>query len=184
MVQVFTRGLETTNTFLNLARFELSVYETPLIIFFNQGDRANKHKAPTNEEPTRNGNKGNSNLCKIASNIPAKYCAEAMLANHIPIISETTRGGDNLVIIDKPTGDKQSSPKVWNKYTVTNHIGLTKPEEVFRLAKCMTKKPTPKNAKAKVNLRGIFGSLPILFKNTHIMANKGAIEKIKIALID
>ena len=43
---------------------------------------------------------------------PAAYCPYALAKNHIPIIIPLNRFGDNLVIIESPIGDKQSSPKV------------------------------------------------------------------------
>lgn len=59
--------------------------------------------------------------------IPAKYCPKALAKNHIPIIKPTILGGDNLVIADKPMGDRHNSPVVMKKYPIANQKRFTMP---------------------------------------------------------
>ena len=40
-------------------------------------------------------------------------------------MSPAIRAIDNLVTIESPTGDKQSSPKVWKRYITTRNTRLT-----------------------------------------------------------
>jgi len=46
---------------------------------------------------------------------PPILLAAATNRNQAPIIKDAIRRGANLVTIDKPIGDKQSSPIVWKK---------------------------------------------------------------------
>ena len=52
------------------------------------------------------------NEFKIKGNFPAIYFATAEDRNQNPIIKEANFFGDTLVTIDRPIGDKHSSPNV------------------------------------------------------------------------
>src|SRR5690606_7670232 len=47
---------------------------------------------------------------------PAILLAKEMERNQAPITKPTVFAGESLVIMDRPTGDKLSSPVVWKKY--------------------------------------------------------------------
>ncbi len=46
---------------------------------------------------------------------PAMVLPMAVPRNQVPIMRLTNFGGASLVTFDKPTGDRQSSPNVWNR---------------------------------------------------------------------
>ena len=45
----------------------------------------------------------------------ARNCENAVAKNQVPITVLTRIRGDNFVTIDRPTGERQSSPVVWNR---------------------------------------------------------------------
>ena len=45
--------------------------------------------------------------------MPPTYCATEMDRNQTPIISPTIRAIESLVIIERPTGEMQSSATEW-----------------------------------------------------------------------
>lgn len=55
---------------------------------------------------------GSVSLGSSVASLPAKILEAALLINQTPISNEAKRAGDNLFTIDKPIGDKQSSPIV------------------------------------------------------------------------
>ena len=46
---------------------------------------------------------------------PASVLAINVATNHIPNIRPTIFTGESLLMYESPTGDTQSSPKVWNR---------------------------------------------------------------------
>ena len=61
----------------------------------------------------------------LLAKAPANKLPKKLAINHTPMNKDINLAGANLVTIDKPTGDKQSSPMVQNKYTKINQITLT-----------------------------------------------------------
>ncbi len=103
----------------NLRAFSLkgkvSNYLMPFIILFKNGEMANKIKAATKVSAAINQNKGRSNLVTSAFICDATKLPAANEPIQTPIMVEVIFTGESLVTIDKPMGDKQSSPNVWNK---------------------------------------------------------------------
>lgn len=54
--------------------------------------------------------------------IAANLFPIAIAKYHIPNMNAIIRAGTNLDTYDNPTGDKNNSPNVWNKYANTNQI--------------------------------------------------------------
>ena len=71
---------------------------------------------PANNDVTvRNVNKSISFVCNIEGNLPAIKLATAEERNQKPIKSEAIFFGETLDTMDKPMGDRHSSPKVCKK---------------------------------------------------------------------
>ena len=47
--------------------------------------------------------------------IAERKAEKAVARNHIPITVLTSRAGESFVTIDRPTGERQSSPVVWSR---------------------------------------------------------------------
>ncbi len=93
--------------------------------------------------------------------IAARNCAKAVARNHDPITVLTSRRGDSFVTIDKPTGDRQSSPVVSSRYIISNQNGLTIPSSSANWApKYSIENPRPTCSNPSENLNGVLGSMP------------------------
>ncbi|MCY1383686.1 hypothetical protein D9M69_718370 [compost metagenome] len=97
----------------------------------------------------------------------------------------TSRSGASLVTIDRPIGDRHSSPMDWIQYTaksVQNGIFRVSASTRLDSANHSSAKARPLKIRPKPNLRGIDGlALPIF---THSHAISGAMVMMAIELID
>ena len=86
---------------------------------------------------------------------PAIKLPSAEAVNHKPITWPRITVGANLVIVERPTGLKQSSPSVSNNSVDTSHNGETKAPPLAItdwLASTITPKPAAAKTKAIINL--------------------------------
>src|SRR6476469_1195005 len=116
---------------------------------------------------------------------PAKYCATAIDRNHTPIIRPTMRAIDSLVIIDRPTGEMQSSATEWITYRPASHHKPTwklfaAPAKV--VPQTRNRKPAPTPTSATANFTGIEGSRPRRERPVQSMLISGARITIAIGL--
>ena len=92
--------------------------------------------------------------------------------NHTPIISEATRAGARRVMADRPTGLRQSSPIVANRYESISQIQPTLfPPAAIDAAGTMITNDSEANSKPTANFAGLDGLRVPSF--TQIHANTG-----------
>src|SRR4051812_47964887 len=83
-----------------------------------------------------------------AASDPAILFAAAFARNQTPMSSEAKRTGATFVTYDSPTGERQSSPNVWNAYAATSQKGLTStPVSAREPPITMKTKPVASNAR-------------------------------------
>ena len=164
----------------------------PFIIRFSQGVSVNKIMAAIAVSMAINQNTGTSYPRTPSSFIEIDFICEATklpAANdpiQTPIIVETNLPGDNLVTIDNPIGERQSSPNVCIINTIISQSGLTfvivSPALETPLAIAIITKPKLSNNIPHTNFMGVFGFKFRLESLTHNTENIGAKITIKIAL--
>jgi len=89
------------------------------------------------------------------------------------------------IIIDKPTGDRHSSPVVWIKYSPASHDhGIVPAWSAVCMPSKSNPNPSPTWMSASPNFAGIEGFAPTLSSFTHINAKTGPSKTIKIAFTD
>src|SRR5699024_4744117 len=101
-------------------------------------------------------------------------CAEALDRNQRLIVCAENAVGANLVVADKPTGDKHNSPSTTIKKLNNSHKGLAKVSVPLCIIAGMTiiTKDNPPNISAKANILLVQGCLtPNVI---HKVANTGA----------
>src|SRR6478752_6679900 len=89
--------------------------------------------------------------------MPASLLPHAAARNQTPSTSPTKPGGASFVMIERPIGDRNSSPTVCRKNSATSHNGLTLPSAVSRAAGTISKNESPRKAKPSTNLTGLEG---------------------------
>ena len=100
----------------------------------------------------------------------------------MPIMNPAARSGASLVMALRPTGLRQSSPRVCRKYVPISH-------QMPTCAPCYAsfsrrapewRKPSRPNSRPRANLAGLEGSSPRRFSASHSQANTGASATTKI----
>ena len=108
---------------------------------------------------------------------PAARLARKFEPNHAPIMNDTMRAGASLVTIDSPTGDRQSSPIVCQKYAPTIHQSAARPDSpasAWFTPWSMKTKPSASRIKPKHILIGAGGSSFLRASLVQNHANSGA----------
>src|SRR6476469_131926 len=117
--------------------------------------------------------------------MPARLLPIAIDRNQQPIAKPAERAGASLVVIDRPIGDRQSSPIDWITYTansVQNGIFRLCGSTSLVSANISSRKARPLKIRPRQNLRGMEGlARPI---RTHIHAMIGARVMIATELTD
>ena len=117
--------------------------------------------------------------------MPASQFATKLIRNQTPIISDARRSGASLVTIERPTGEMQSSPIVWNRYASTSHHMLALPWAAWSYtAPTIHRKPMPREHQAGHHLRGVGGLRPCAASLPHNAVNSGASSTMKSGLTD
>src|SRR4051794_41187493 len=78
---------------------------------------------------------------------PPTASPTAVARNHTPIIWLAKAAGASLVVTDRPTGYRDSSPVVWIRYVTSSHSTETRtPPDAAVAAIAMTTKEAPTRA--------------------------------------
>src|ERR1700685_2869272 len=98
---------------------------------------------------------------------------------------EANRTGATLVTYDSPTGDRHSSPSVWNVYAANSQIGLTSTPVSARLPpRTMNTNPTPSRKSPATILSAVEGSRRRRPRALHMAAKMGANTRIAKGFTD
>src|SRR5512145_1328772 len=96
--------------------------------------------------------------------------------NQAPMPKPTSRTGASLVTIDRPIGDRHSSPTDWIAYTVNSVQNGMRPASFTRLdnANMSSRNARPLKIRPRPNFRGIEGLALPLASKTQTQATTGA----------
>ena len=118
-----------------------------------------------------------------APRVPASLLPPALEINQTPIRIDPKRTGASLFTSDKPIGDKQSSPIVCRKYSISSQSILTPPPpEASLTPKAIIRYPRARKKRPSDCFFGEDGSRRFLFKKSHNCDMKGARSKMNSPL--
>src|ERR1019366_8976673 len=68
---------------------------------------------------------------QVSPMLPPAYCATELASSQTPMKSDAKRAGASLVTMERPTGDRQSSPSVAKRELRNGHSPLARGASLF-----------------------------------------------------